>query len=43
MEAILLRAPGEGHAWFDAHHRQDALEWQGTIVESLSALVARGV
>jgi putative hydrolase of the HAD superfamily len=43
MEAILLRAPGEGHTWFDAHYRQDALEWSGTIVTSLSALIKRGV
>jgi putative hydrolase of the HAD superfamily len=43
MEAILLRAPGEDHTWFDTHFRQDALEWPGTIVESLSALVSRGV
>jgi putative hydrolase of the HAD superfamily len=43
MEAILLRAPGEGHTWFDAHYRQDALEWPGTVVASLSALITRGV
>lgn len=43
MEAVLLRAPGEGHTWFDTHYRQDALEWSGTIVTSLSALIERGL
>jgi FMN phosphatase YigB (HAD superfamily) len=39
MEAVLLRAPGEGLTWFDANYRQDALEWQGTVVADLSELL----
>lgn len=39
MEAVLLRAPGEGHTWFDANYRQDALEWAGTVVTDLSELL----
>lgn len=40
MEAVLLRVPGEEHTWFDSFYRQDALEWPGTIVTSLSDLKA---
>ena len=38
MDAVLLRAPGEEHTWFDIHYRQDALEWPGDVVASLAEL-----
>lgn len=40
MEAVLLRVSGEEHTWFDSYYRQDALEWSGTTVGSLSDLAA---
>ncbi len=38
MKACLLRVPGEEYAWFDSFYREDALEWKGTTVGSLSQL-----
>ncbi|MEK9658487.1 MAG: HAD family hydrolase [Chloroflexota bacterium] len=38
MEAVLLRAPGEEHTWFDQHYRRDALEWDGAAVSTLTEL-----
>ena len=40
MEAVLLRAPGEEHTAFDSFYRKDALEWPGTVITSLSELIA---
>jgi putative hydrolase of the HAD superfamily len=38
MEAVLIRAPGEEHTWFDQHYRRDALEWDGAAVSTLTQL-----
>jgi putative hydrolase of the HAD superfamily len=38
MEAVLIRAPGEEHTWFDQHYRRDALEWDGATVSTLTQL-----
>jgi len=38
MTAVLLRVAGEDHTWFDTYYRQDALEWSGPTLVTLSDL-----